>query len=90
VNLGCGTGHPSYVMSSSFANQTIAQIELWKEKDSGKYPVGVYTLPKQLDEKVARLQLKKLNAQLTELSEQQAAYIGVPKQGPYKSDRYRY
>jgi adenosylhomocysteinase len=90
VNLGCGTGHPSYVMSSSFANQTIAQIELWKEKDSGKYPVGVYTLPKHLDEKVARLQLKKLNAQLTELSEQQAAYIGVPKQGPYKNDRYRY
>jgi adenosylhomocysteinase len=90
VNLGCGTGHPSYVMSSSFANQTIAQIELWKEKDSGKYPVGVYTLPKHLDEKVARLQLKKLNAQLTELTEQQAKYIGVPKQGPYKSDRYRY
>jgi len=90
VNLGCATGHPSYVMSSSFANQTIAQIELWGERDSGKYPVGVYTLPKQLDEKVARLQLKKLNAQLTELSEQQAKYIGVPKQGPYKSDRYRY
>jgi adenosylhomocysteinase len=90
VNLGCGTGHPSYVMSSSFANQTIAQIELWREKDSGKYPVGVYTLPKQLDEKVARLQLKKLNAQLTELTEQQAKYIGVSKQGPYKSDRYRY
>src|SRR4249920_30928 len=90
VNLGCGTGHPSYVMSSSFANQTIAQIELWREKDGGKYPVGVYTLPKHLDEKVARLQLKKLNAQLTELSEQQAKYIGVSKQGPYKSDRYRY
>jgi adenosylhomocysteinase len=90
VNLGCGTGHPSYVMSSSFANQTIAQIELWKEKDGGKYPVGVYTLPKHLDEKVARLQLKKLNAQLTELTEQQATYIGVAKQGPYKNDRYRY
>ena len=90
VNLGCGTGHPSYVMSSSFANQTIAQIELWTEKDSGKYPVGVYTLPKHLDEKVARLQLKKLNAKLTELTDQQAAYIGVDKQGPYKSDRYRY
>ena len=90
VNLGCGTGHPSYVMSSSFANQTIAQIELWKEKDSGKYPVGVYTLPKHLDEKVARLQLRKLNAKLTELTDQQAAYIGVDKQGPYKSDRYRY
>ena len=90
VNLGCGTGHPSYVMSSSFANQTIAQIELWKEKDGGKYPVGVYILPKHLDEKVARLQLKKLNAQLTELTEQQAGYIGVAKQGPYKTDRYRY
>lgn len=92
VNLGCGTGHPSYVMSSSFANQTIAQIELWteSEKGSGKYPVGVYTLPKHLDEKVARLQLKTLNAQLTELTEQQAAYINVPKQGPYKADHYRY
>ena len=90
VNLGCGTGHPSYVMSSSFANQTIAQIELWSERDSGKYPVGVYTLPKHLDEKVARLQLKKLNAVLTELSDEQAKYIGVPKQGPYKSDHYRY
>jgi adenosylhomocysteinase len=90
VNLGCATGHPSYVMSSSFANQTIAQIELWSERNSGKYPVDVYTLPKHLDEKVARLQLKKLNAQLTELTEQQAKYIGVAKQGPYKSDRYRY
>ncbi|MES2012101.1 adenosylhomocysteinase [Cupriavidus basilensis] len=90
VNLGCGTGHPSYVMSSSFANQTIAQIELWQERESGKYPVGVYTLPKHLDEKVARLQLKKLNAQLSELTEQQAAYIGVNKQGPYKADHYRY
>jgi adenosylhomocysteinase len=90
VNLGCATGHPSYVMSSSFANQTIAQIELWSERDSGKYPVGVYILPKNLDEKVARLQLKRLNAQLTELRDEQAAYIGVSKQGPYKSDRYRY
>ena len=90
VNLGCGTGHPSYVMSSSFANQTIAQIELWTERDSGKYPVGVYTLPKHLDEKVARLQLKKLNAQLTELTTEQADYIGVPKEGPYKTDHYRY
>ncbi len=90
VNLGCGTGHPSYVMSSSFANQTIAQIELWSERDSGKYPVGVYTLPKHLDEKVARLQLKKLNAQLTELTDEQAAYIGVAKEGPYKTDHYRY
>src|SRR2546429_993588 len=92
VNLGCGTGHPSYVMSSSFANQTLAQIELWAEsqKGSGKYPVGVYVLPKHLDEKVARLQLKKLNAQLTELTDAQARYIGVPKAGPYKSDHYRY
>jgi adenosylhomocysteinase len=92
VNLGCGTGHPSYVMSSSFANQTIAQIELWTEaqKGSGKYPIGVYVLPKHLDEKVARLQLKKLNAQLSELSDEQAKYIGVTKQGPYKGDAYRY
>ena len=90
VNLGCATGHPSYVMSSSFANQTIAQMELWQERDSGKYPVGVYTLPKHLDEKVARLQLKKLNAQLSELTDQQAAYIGVPKTGPYKAEMYRY
>lgn len=90
VNLGCATGHPSYVMSSSFANQTIAQMELWTERDSGKYPINVYTLPKHLDEKVARLQLKKLNAQLTELTEQQAAYIGVSKDGPYKPEHYRY
>jgi adenosylhomocysteinase len=88
VNLGCGTGHPSYVMSSSFANQTIAQIELFTRNDD--YKVGVYTLPKHLDEKVARLQLKKLNAQLTELTDEQAKYIGVSKQGPYKSDHYRY
>ncbi|WP_425425140.1 adenosylhomocysteinase [Thiolinea disciformis] len=90
VNLGCGTGHPSYVMSSSFANQTIAQIELWTERDSGKYPINVYTLPKHLDEKVAILQLKKLNAQLTRLTDQQAAYIGVSVNGPYKADHYRY
>ena len=89
VNLGCGTGHPSYVMSSSFANQTIAQIELFTHSDF--YEQGkVYVLPKHLDEKVARLQLKTLNAQLTELSDEQAAYIGVPKQGPYKPDSYRY
>ena len=89
VNLGCATGHPSYVMSSSFANQTIAQIELFTHSDF--YEVGkVYTLPKHLDEKVARLQLKTLNAQLTELTDEQAAYIGVPKQGPYKPDTYRY
>ena len=90
VNLGCGTGHPSYVMSSSFANQTIAQIELWIERDSGKYPVGVYTLPKHLDEKVARLQLKTLNAVLTTLTSEQAAYIGVTQEGPFKPDHYRY
>ncbi|NYE63056.1 adenosylhomocysteinase [Duganella sp. 1224] len=88
VNLGCGTGHPSYVMSSSFANQTIAQIELFANTD--KYPVGVYVLPKHLDEKVARLQLKKLNAQLTVLTPEQAAYIGVTQEGPYKPDHYRY
>ncbi len=88
VNLGCGTGHPSYVMSSSFANQTIAQIELFT--NTAKYPLGVYTLPKHLDEKVARLQLKKLNAQLTELTDTQATYIGVSKEGPYKADHYRY
>jgi len=88
VNLGCGTGHPSYVMSSSFANQTIAQIELFTQTE--KYPLGVYVLPKHLDEKVARLQLVTLNAQLTTLSDQQARYIGVNKEGPYKSDHYRY
>ena len=88
VNLGCGTGHPSYVMSSSFANQTIAQIELFTQ--TANYPVGVYTLPKHLDEKVAVLQLKKLNAQLTTLTDEQAAYIGVQKHGPYKPDTYRY
>jgi adenosylhomocysteinase len=88
VNLGCGTGHPSFVMSSSFANQTIAQIELWTNND--KYPVGVYVLPKHLDEKVARLHLMKIGAQLTELSGEQANYIGVKKDGPYKPDHYRY
>jgi adenosylhomocysteinase len=89
VNLGCGTGHPSYVMSSSFANQTIAQIELYAHPEA--YDVGkVYVLPKHLDEKVARLQLVTLNAQLSELSEEQAAYIGVSKSGPYKLDTYRY
>jgi adenosylhomocysteinase len=88
VNLGCGTGHPSYVMSSSFANQVLAQIELFTH--NSKYPIGVYILPKALDEKVARLQLKTLNATLTELTAEQAKYIGVPKTGPYKSDHYRY
>jgi adenosylhomocysteinase len=88
VNLGCGTGHPSYVMSSSFANQVIAQIELFANPD--KYPVGVHVLPKHLDEKVARLQLRKLGAHLTELTDAQARYIGVAKAGPYKPDHYRY
>jgi adenosylhomocysteinase len=89
VNLGCATGHPSFVMSASFANQTIAQIELFTHSDF--YEQGkVYVLPKHLDEKVARLHLKKVGAMLTELTEEQASYIGVPKQGPYKADTYRY
>ena len=88
VNLGCATGHPSYVMSSSFANQVLAQIELWTKQD--RYPVGVYMLPKELDEKVARHQLKTLSAQLTELTDEQAVYIGVAKNGPYKPEHYRY
>ncbi len=88
INLGCGTGHPSYVMSSSFANQVLAQIELWTKK--GEYAPGVYVLPKHLDEKVARLQLSTLSAELTVLSEKQAGYIGVDVQGPYKPDSYRY
>ena len=88
VNLGCATGHPSYVMSSSFANQVLAQIELFT--NGAKYPVGVHILPKHLDEKVARLQLDKLGAMLTELTDEQARYVGVPKQGPYKPEHYRY
>lgn len=88
VNLGCATGHPSYVMSSSFANQVLAQIELFTHTD--KYPVGVYILPKILDEKVARLQLTKLNAELSVLTQKQADYIGVKVEGPYKSENYRY
>ncbi|MFM1886774.1 MAG: hypothetical protein RL026_1931 [Pseudomonadota bacterium] len=88
VNLGCGTGHPSYVMSSSFANQTLAQIELYA--NPGKYPVGVYVLPKHLDEKVARLQLATLNVKLTKLNDAQAKYIGVAVDGPYKTEHYRY
>ncbi|SPE23533.1 Adenosylhomocysteinase [Burkholderiales bacterium] len=88
VNLGCATGHPSFVMSSSFANQVLAQIELFA--NTSNYPTGVYVLPKHLDEKVARLQLRKLAAQLTELSDAQARYIGVDKAGPYKPDHYRY
>ena len=88
MNLGCGTGHPSYVMSSSFAYQVIAQVELFT--NTAKYPLGVYVLPKHLDEKVARLQLRKLNVELTELTDTQARYIGVDRSGPYKSDHYRY
>ena len=88
VNLGCGTGHPSFVMSNSFSNQTLAQIELWTRAD--QYRKEVYTLPKQLDEHVARLHLKKIGAELTQLSAEQAAYIGVPVAGPYKPDHYRY
>jgi len=89
VNLGCGTGHPSFVMSSSFANQTIAQLELFTRHDA--YERGkVYVLPKHLDEKVARLHLNKVGAMLSELTDEQAAYIGVSKAGPYKTDSYRY
>jgi len=90
VNLGCATGHPSFVMSNSFTNQVLAQLELWEKKDAGVYKNDVYVLPKVLDEKVAKLHLKKLNAQLTELSQEQADYIGVPKNGPYKPAHYRY
>jgi adenosylhomocysteinase len=90
VNLGNATGHPSFVMSSSFSNQTLAQIELWTNRDSGRYARKVYTLPKHLDEKVAALHLDKIGAKLTKLSKQQAAYIGVPASGPFKPDHYRY
>jgi adenosylhomocysteinase len=92
VNLGCATGHPSYVMSASFTNQVMAQIELWGDAVQGtkRYPVGVYVLPKHLDEKVARLQLSKLGASLTDLSDKQARYIGVHREGPFKPDTYRY
>ena len=88
VNLGCATGHPSFVMSNSFANQTLAQIDLWKNRDS--YKVDVYTLPKKLDEEVARLHLEKVGAKLTTLSAKQAEYLGVPVEGPYKAEHYRY
>lgn len=88
VNLGCGTGHPSFVMSNSFTNQTLAQIELFN--NDGKYENKVYTLPKKLDEKVAELHLKKINANLTKLTKEQADYIGVPVEGPYKPEHYRY
>jgi adenosylhomocysteinase len=88
VNLGCATGHPSFVMSNSFANQTLAQIDLWNNKDT--YKVGVYTLPKKLDEEVARLHLEKIGVKLTTLTPKQAEYLGVPPEGPYKADHYRY
>ncbi|HMG87023.1 MAG TPA: adenosylhomocysteinase [Terracidiphilus sp.] len=88
VNLGCATGHPSFVMSNSFANQTLAQLDLWKNKDS--YKINVYTLPKKLDEEVARLHLEKIGVKLTTLSKKQADYIGVPVEGPYKPEFYRY
>jgi len=91
LNLGCATGHPSFVMSCSFTNQVLAQLELWKEKDSGKYARGkVYVLPKSLDEKVARLHLDSLGVKLTVLSEEQSEYVGIPVDGPYKPDTYRY
>jgi adenosylhomocysteinase len=88
VNLGNAMGHPSFVMSSSFTNQTLAQIEIWT--NPGKYKKEVYTLPKHLDEKVARLHLDKIGAKLTKMSEKQSTYIGVPVEGPYKADQYRY
>jgi adenosylhomocysteinase len=88
VNLGCATGHPSFVMSNSFANQTLAQIDLWKNRDT--YAVDVYTLPKKLDEEVARLHLEKIGVKLTTLTQKQADYIGVSVSGPYKPDTYRY
>lgn len=91
LNLGCATGHPSFVMSASFTNQTLAQIELWTNRTTGKYARGrVYLLPKELDEKVARLHLDKLGAELTLLTPAQADYITVPVGGPYKPDTYRY
>ena len=90
LNLGCATGHPSFVMSCSFTNQVIAQLELWNERASGKYEKKVYVLPKHLDEKVALLHLPKLGAKLTILSDDQAAYINVDKNGPYKPAHYRY
>ena len=88
VNLGCATGHPSFVMSNSFSNQVLAQMDLWKNKDS--YKVAVYRLPKKLDEEVARLHLEKIGVKLTKLTQKQADYLGVPVEGPYKPEHYRY
>jgi len=90
LNLGCATGHPSFVMSCSFTNQACAQLELWKERDSGKYKNDVYLLPKELDEKVARLHLPALGAELTTLTKEQSDYLGIPVAGPFKPDSYRY
>jgi adenosylhomocysteinase len=88
VNLGCAHGHPSFVMSNSFTNQTLAQLDLWKNRDT--YKVGVTRLPKHLDEEVARLHLEKIGVKLTKLTPDQAAYLGVPVEGPYKAEHYRY
>ena len=88
VNLGCATGHPSFVMSNSFNNQCLAQLDLWKNKDTAK--IGVYRLPKKLDEEVARLHLEKIGVKLTKLTKKQADYLGVPVEGPYKPEHYRY
>ena len=88
MNLGCATGHPSFVMSNSFTNQTLAQLDLWKNRDT--YKPGVSRLPKHLDEEVARLHLEKIGVKLTRLTDRQAKYLGVPIEGPYKPDHYRY
>jgi adenosylhomocysteinase len=88
VNLGCATGHPSFVMSTSFTNQVLAQLELWQHSD--RYPLGVYVLPKHLDEMVARLHLKKLGAKLTVMTKEQAKYLGISADGPFKPENYRY
>ena len=90
MNLGCATGHPSFVMSTSFTNQVLAQLELWENRDNDKYAVEVYMLPKILDEEVARLHLDKIGVKLTQLTQEQADYINVPVEGPYKPDHYRY
>jgi adenosylhomocysteinase len=90
MNLGCATGHPSFVMSTSFTNQVLAQLELWIERNSGKYEKRVYTLPKHLDEEVARLHLEKLGVKMTQLTESQRSYLGVEQNGPFKADHYRY
>jgi adenosylhomocysteinase len=90
VNLGCATGHPSFVMSTSFTNQVLAQLELWQNRDNDKYKVAVHRLPKKLDEEVARLHLEKIGVKLTKLTQEQADYLGVPVEGPYKPEHYRY